>query len=143
MGTKERETQEAKVENDAQKPVYSNKGIYLKLESVEKKIEKKIDSSSRIQKLTFIYAIGVAFIILGLSYYFAFLQSTGRDMTTFYLINIPGLLAIGAFVLVYASLRSKKGEEQKEVKQMGTKGRKNIKKPKMTKEQKEAKKKKK
>jgi hypothetical protein len=88
----------------------TNEDIYKKLEGLEDKVE----SGTHIQKFGIIYAIGVAFIILGLSLLPAFLQSTGIDMKSFYRINISGLLAVGTFALVYALSRKRGKRQQKQ-----------------------------
>ena len=140
MGTKGRETQEAKVENNTQQqPDYSYKAIFQKMES----IENKIDSSSQTQILSIFYALGAAFMILGLSYWPGLLEQIGMDTARFYLINPVALLVLGFITMLLAAPISKAVQRRGKGKQMGTKGRKNIKKPKMTKEQKEARKKKK
>jgi hypothetical protein len=119
LGDTGKVTQETKVKS------HSPEDVYNKLENIENMIE----AGNRIQKFGIFYALGVAVAFLALSYYLAFLQRVGLDTTTFYSINIPGLLALGIFMLVYA-MNVKK---PKEVQAVGTKGRKNIKKPKQKK----------
>ena len=125
LGNKERETQEAKVENDAQKPDYSHKGIYRRLED----IENKIDSTSRTQKFVALYALGVAFIILGFSQWPDFLQLIGIDSSQGSILPV-GYITLGSITLILARFVSRPRQEVKKRQAMGTKGRKNIKKPK-------------
>lgn len=98
-GDKRRGMQEAKVENNTQQQEeYSHKDIYSKLED----IEKKVDSSSRTQKSVFLYAIGAAFVILGLSYWPGLLERIGMDTATFYLTNSLGLIVLGFIAIISA-----------------------------------------
>lgn len=121
-----------KVAQEAKTKSYSPEDIYNKLES----IEHKIDSSSRTQIRVGLNTLGAALIFLGLSYYLAFLQRVNLDTTTFYSINISGLLALGVFTLVFANTfkprhvgKDQETKERLKEAEMGTKGRKNIKKP--------------
>jgi len=107
MGTKGRVSGEAKTENNAhQQKGYSHKDIYSKLES----IEKMVDSSSRTQKFVFLYALGAAFVILGLSHWPGFLEYIGMDTARFYLINPVAFIVLGFIAIICARMfqRAKK-----------------------------------
>ncbi len=99
--------QEAEVENNRQqKKAIRIKDIYRKLEG----IENRIDSSSRTQKFAFLYALGAAFVILGLSYWPGLLQQLGIDTARFYLINPMAFIVLGFIAIIYARVfqRAKK-----------------------------------
>jgi len=110
MGTKEREcekVQEAKVENNTQQEeAHSHEDIYKKLVCIERKIE----SSSRAQKVIFAFALGVAFVFLGLSYWPGLLELIGMDTARFYFINPVAFIVLGFIAIIYAlvSQRAKK-----------------------------------
>lgn len=111
MGTKDRnivkKAEKAKAENKApQQKGYSHKDIYRKLGD----IENKIDSTNRTQIFVFLYALGVAFVILGLSYWPGLLEHIGMDTARFYLTNPVAFIVLGSIVIIYARLfqRAKK-----------------------------------
>ena len=107
MGTKGRVSGEAKVENNAQQQEgYSLEDIYKKLGC----IERKVDSSSRTQKFVFLYALGAAFVILGLSYWPGLLEHIGMDTARFYFINPLAFIVLGFIAMICARVfqRAKK-----------------------------------
>lgn len=102
MGTRERKcekVQEAKVENNAQQQeAHSHEDIYNKLVCIERKIE----GSGRTQVAAFAYAVGVAFVILGLSYWPGLLEHLGMGTATFYFINPVAIIVLGFIAIIYA-----------------------------------------
>jgi len=130
---KRKGTQEAEVESSTQQQKdYSHKGIYQKLEDIEEGIK----SSSQTQKFGILYALGVAFIVLALSYMPALFEHAGIATASFYSINISGFIGLGTFLLVYALQIRRGTKKELEETEMGSKGRKNVKKPKKPKEKK-------
>jgi len=107
LGNKGMGTKEVKVENTTQQKRFLNKDIYLKLEG----IEKKIDSSSRTQRFGILYALGVAFIILGLSYWPGLLELIEIDTGRFYLINPIVLIMLGSITLIGAYIVSRRSRK--------------------------------
>ena len=108
MGTKGKGTQEAKVENNTQQQKdYSHEDIYQKLEG----IESKIDSSSRVQKFGIIYALGAAFVILGLSFFPYLLEQIGISTTRFYL-NSIGFIILGSITMIAAYIISRRRSQK-------------------------------
>lgn len=102
MGTRERKckkVQEAKVEDNIQQQEgHSHEDIYKKLRCIERKIE----SSSRTQKSGIIYALGAAFVILGLSYWPGLMEHLGMDTARFYFINPVALIVLGFIAMILA-----------------------------------------
>jgi len=103
LGDKGKGAQEAKTKNDTQKPDYSHKGIYRRLRD----IENKIDSSRRIQNFAFIYALGAAFVILGLSRWSDFLELIGLD-TAGGSINPIAFIILGSITMILAYIVSRR-----------------------------------
>jgi hypothetical protein len=105
MGTEERKN----IEKPKQQKGYSDKDIYLKLESIEKKlksVENNIDSSKRTQIRIGLYALGAAFVILGLSLWSDFLQLIGID-TARGSINPIGYIILGSITIISAHIVSR------------------------------------
>jgi len=131
-GTRET-TEEAKVENNTQQQEgCSNEDIYSKLA----RIERKIDFSSLTQRNIAFYALGTAFVILGVSLWPGFLEWIGIGKGSFY-INSIAFWVLGVIPIIYAAVSQRAGKKKLEEKEMGSKGRKNIKKPKQKKKKNE------
>jgi len=113
LGDKGGEIQETEVKDDAQQQKgYSHKVICSKLDSIEKKIE----SSTRIQKFGIVYALGAAFAILGFSQWPGLLERLGIDTTRYYANSIFYIL-IGFYTMIVAFFisrqKKKKGNKEK------------------------------
>ena len=110
-GDKQERTQEAKVENNAQQQKgYSHKDIYQKLEGVEK----KIDSSSQTQKSGIIYALGAAFVILGLSLWPGFLELIGIGTGGFY-VNSVLFIILGFITMFFAYITTRQRKKRRKI----------------------------
>lgn len=97
-----------KKESGIQQPKsVSNEDIYEKLEDLENKIE----SSTQLQKFGIIYALGAAFVILGLSQWPGLLERLGIDTTRYYANSIAFIiLGTATMILAFSISRRRKNE---------------------------------
>lgn len=85
----------------------SNEAIYKKL----KNLESEVKSGTQIQKFGILYALGVAFVILGFSLWPGLLEILGLDPTRFYANSIVFIvLGITAMIYAYTLSRQKKNK---------------------------------
>ncbi len=96
------------IKKPRQRKGYSNKDIYLKLESVEKRIY----FSHRTQIRIGLSAVGIAFVILGLSLWSDFLQLIGIDSSQGSILPI-GYIIMGAITMICAYIVTRPRQEVK------------------------------
>ena len=108
--SKGRKLQETKIEDNTEKlGGISHKDIYSKLDDIENTIK----SSTQIQKIGILYALGGAFVILGFSLWPGLLERLGMDTTRFYLTNPVAFIALGSIAMIYAYTLSRQKKKKK------------------------------
>jgi hypothetical protein len=99
-----------KREKSAKKPKqqqgHSDEDLYRKLDD----IEKKVDSGKQAQIRIALDAVGIAFVILGLSLWSDFLQFIGID-TTQGSINPIFYIILGAITIIFANIVTRLKQE--------------------------------
>jgi len=91
----------------------TNEDIYNKLGAIEDRIE----HGSIVQVVLFLFAIGLALVILGLTYWPGLLEKLGIDTTEFYARNPITLIILGmipVFYAIYLARRMKKRSKKRE-----------------------------